>query len=91
MENIDERVAERFKFDVDSDEEIDLYPVNPYDTAHISYRVARIFGSPDKANPAQQHQSRKSLGGPAASAAAAQAGAAHPGRQSLPASVGESG
>jgi enhancer of polycomb-like protein len=38
-EDIDEVVLDRFKFDRDSDEDDELYPVDHYDTAHMRYRV----------------------------------------------------
>lgn len=38
-DDVDDLVLDRFKFDRDSDEEDDLYPVDHYDTAHMRYRV----------------------------------------------------
>jgi enhancer of polycomb-like protein len=38
-DDVDELVLDRFKFDRDSDEDDELYPVDHYDTAHMRYRV----------------------------------------------------
>ena len=39
LEAIDERVADRYKFDGDSSEDEEIYPADWTDTLHIRYRI----------------------------------------------------
>lgn len=60
QEDVDERVLDRYKYDRDSSEDEEVYPYDPYDNAHIRYRV--VSGSPDQSRNAQQQaQMRRSI------------------------------
>lgn len=52
QEDADERVLDRYKYDRESSEDDEVYPYDPYDNAHIRFRV--LSGSPDQSRSAQQ-------------------------------------
>lgn len=45
-EKIDERLLDRFKYDQDSDEDNEIYPVDTYDSMHIKYRILTSMQRP---------------------------------------------
>ncbi|KAB2576539.1 Enhancer of polycomb-like protein [Lasiodiplodia theobromae] len=79
-EDIDDRVAERFKYDRDSDEEDDVIPVDFYADAAIKYRIL-MDRSVSREAAMQQAAARRSL---AAAAAAAAQGQQHPAQAGQP-------
>lgn len=79
-EDIDDRVAERFKYDRDSDEEEDVLPVDFYSDAAIKYRIL-MDRSVSREAAMQQAAARRSM---AAAAAAAAQGQQHPGQNGQP-------
>ncbi|KAJ9657613.1 Enhancer of polycomb-like protein 1 [Coniosporium apollinis] len=52
QEDIDDRILDRYKYDQESSEDDEVYPYDPYDNAHIKFRV--LSGSPDQSRSAQQ-------------------------------------
>lgn len=75
-EDIDDRVAERFKYDRDSDEENDVIPVDFYADAAIKYRILMDRSVSREAAMQQQAAARRSMVAAAAAAAQGQ----HPGQ-----------
>ncbi|KAH7050999.1 enhancer of polycomb-like-domain-containing protein [Macrophomina phaseolina] len=70
-EDIDDRVAERFKYDRDSDEEEDVLPVDFYSDAAIKYRIL-MDRSVSREAAMQQAAARRSMAAAAAAAAQGQ-------------------
>lgn len=58
-ERPDERMTDRFKYDQDSDEDNEIYPVDTYDSMHIKYRILTSMQRPVDRNAAEAQ--RRSL------------------------------